>query len=94
MGLITSNRTCVCISVSPCPVIVDLVIIGFVGSSCLPCGLTPSPKGEPPWVPPLQVLFSQAPAMTVCEPATLIGGLAMVDHPCRWPDRPSLMRSL
>ncbi|RRT33044.1 hypothetical protein B296_00043810 [Ensete ventricosum] len=32
MGLITHNRIYVCISASPCPVIVDLVIIGSVGS--------------------------------------------------------------
>ncbi|RWV93825.1 hypothetical protein GW17_00043688 [Ensete ventricosum] len=33
MGLITHNMIYVCIDASPCPVIVDLVIIGSVGSS-------------------------------------------------------------
>ncbi|RWV83824.1 hypothetical protein GW17_00054522 [Ensete ventricosum] len=33
MGLITHNRIYVCISASPCLVIVDLVIIGSIGSS-------------------------------------------------------------
>ncbi|RWW09986.1 hypothetical protein GW17_00026497 [Ensete ventricosum] len=33
MGLITHNRIYVCIDASPCPVIVDLVIIGSIGLS-------------------------------------------------------------
>ncbi|RZR79587.1 hypothetical protein BHM03_00005321 [Ensete ventricosum] len=37
MGLITHNRIYVCIGASPCPVIVDLVIIGFRRIVTSPC---------------------------------------------------------
>ncbi|RZR86267.1 hypothetical protein BHM03_00013437 [Ensete ventricosum] len=48
MGLITHNRIYVCIGASPCPVIVDLVINGSVGSSHLyaSCLRAAAPSGR------------------------------------------------
>ncbi|RWV90282.1 hypothetical protein BHE74_00053445 [Ensete ventricosum] len=52
MGLITHNRIYVCISASPCPVIVDLVIIGSIGSSHHHASLSPATVSWPqPAVP-------------------------------------------
>ncbi|RZR90424.1 hypothetical protein BHM03_00018290 [Ensete ventricosum] len=63
MGLITHNRIKLCISTSPCPVIVNLVIIGSVGSSHHHVSRSPAtaswvPLGrpcrrQPLWVVPL-----------------------------------------
>ncbi|RWW10112.1 hypothetical protein GW17_00026361 [Ensete ventricosum] len=47
MGLITHNRIYVCIGVSPCLVIVDLVIIGSVGSSHYHASIILFSKGCP-----------------------------------------------
>ncbi|RWW00731.1 hypothetical protein GW17_00036282 [Ensete ventricosum] len=69
LGLITHNRIYMCIGVSPCPVIVDLVIIGSVASPCdvisrhgivspaITSTLSRPAKGRPPlWSPPPPLL--------------------------------------
>ncbi|RWW32166.1 hypothetical protein GW17_00003175 [Ensete ventricosum] len=101
MGLITHNRIYACIGTSPCPVIVDLVIIGFVRSShhhaiiskgcpnpCFPS--TPLPPLLPlrRWRLPLPVGNRPAkgrPPLWLASSPLLAVGMAMGDSPLRAP---------
>ncbi|RWW05713.1 hypothetical protein GW17_00030996 [Ensete ventricosum] len=56
LGLITHNRIYVCIGVSPCLVIVDLVIIGFVGLSHHHASLSPATAS---WIRGQSLKFSE-----------------------------------
>ncbi|RWV86570.1 hypothetical protein GW17_00051529 [Ensete ventricosum] len=60
MGLITHNRIYVYIDASPCPVIVDLVIIGFVGTV---------PEGGPSMVAaPASAAYARRRRPCKCQP--------------------------
>ncbi|RRT44403.1 hypothetical protein B296_00022778 [Ensete ventricosum] len=97
MGLITHNRIYVCIGASPCPVIVDLVIIGSVGSCACErlSALRADRSRSCPQAPPLWVAANASGTGLPCGLAlAIVGrlrhGLAVGGRPymgagCGWP---------
>ncbi|RWW14587.1 hypothetical protein BHE74_00033394 [Ensete ventricosum] len=85
MGLITHSTIYVCIDASPCPVIVDLVIIGSVGLSHHHALKSLATASWVPLSPPCSHRLSPCPlcATAVAAPTQATTALARRQPPCQ-----------